>query len=337
MGVAGWRWEGVGMPDEEAPVGADDQVSAPRGFSRVRRRSRVALLVAVVIVVGLGVGVPLGVLTSSPKPTSGPGVSTSSVTGPQPSLLLKQLWNISEGMAWSGGDPGAKLRQAVGPVPYDKTDTLMGGGPDNDSDLVFLVEIGGRFFCGGCGRGVHGRAETSILLASTLQTEGGGIGPWVGLGSLGKPLVLPRPPAGADLWTVPAFSPFLGMWAGEGATLELRNSGVSTLRWGTHYVDFKVVWLTAYPSGEPTVRHIGGGTGVDEPTHPAISGGRGIGTVTGDDVGLASDSAVAIVLIYTSGANELLVEGASKGDVTLPSPLKCVQLASGANCRSRAS
>lgn len=319
------------MPGGEAPEGVDGPAAAPPGGSGPSGRRRAVVLVAALLsVVGLAVGIPLGVLRSGSKPAAGPAaVTTSSLAGPQPSLVLKELWNRSEAMAFSGGDLAAQPREAVGPVPYDKTDAVLGGGPEKDSDPVFLIEIGGKFFCGSCGRGVHGHAETSLLLARTLQDEAGGIGPWVGLRSLGRPFELPPPPDGADLWTLPDFSSLLGSWAGGGATVELRNGGgASTLRWATHHVDFDLVAVrSGVSSGIAT------SNGTTERIGPV--GVEAFAVVTADDVGLASGSALSLFSTYTKGTLQLSVT-AGEPHVSIPSPLTCVQLASGMSCHSKA-
>ena len=185
-------------PLEPNPVGL------VRRRLRLKRWERLTFSCALVVVVTVAVVVPL-VFSSSSSMNSNPPLAVH-----VPSLLLRELWNIGENAAIADGDPEASPREAVGPVPYDKTDVFEGGGPLNVTTPVYLVELGGNFGCHMCSPPagpVDGQALNLLLFAASLKTAGTGIEPhWQSLSIVGTPFTLPKPPNG-EHWQVPAGSP----------------------------------------------------------------------------------------------------------------------------------
>jgi hypothetical protein len=157
-----------------------------------------AVATAVLVVIAVGIGL-----------VSGPSYPVGKSHGHQPSLLMKRLWNISQEAASGNGDPNAEMRRVVGPVAYDRTDSLLGGGPMHDASPIYLLEIDGHFVCNGCSgpegsSSPRGHAIDVLLSTGTLEGLGFGIDPrWFSLASLGRPFDPPPPPSGARLWAVP--------------------------------------------------------------------------------------------------------------------------------------
>jgi hypothetical protein len=305
-----------GAPDDSAQAAGETTSKSGRRFT-ARTRIIVAL---VVVVLGLAVSVPLALRAGTPPDR-------------QPTLLMKRLWNISQRVATGNGDANAGLRQVVGPVAYDKTDALLGGGPVHDTTPVYLLEIRGNFVCGGCNgppgaSAPHGIAITVLLNPLTLESLGFGLGPrWLSLATLGKPFALPPPPDGAKLWTVPPdFARFVGSWGNSTGTLQLKNAATtSTLRWGGHEIAFQ---LTALASADSA------GTATIDGKRYVLLGAEAVGSISTDDVGLAGGSRIVLRLAGGVGDSYLVVSTTPAASAALPPPLGCKRLATGASCES---
>jgi hypothetical protein len=246
---------------------------------------------------------------------------------------MKRLWNMSQRVATGNGDANAGLREVVGPVAYDKTDALLGGGPVHDTTPVYLLEIRGNFVCGGCSgppgaSGPHGIAVTVLLNPVSLESLAFGLGPrWLNLATLGTPFALPAPPDGAKLWTVPPdFSAFVGSWGNTSATLQLNGAATaSTLRWGGREITFQLTTLASADSA---------GTATVDGQRYVLLGAEAVGTVSTNDVGLAGGSRIVLGLAGGDGESYLVVSTTPAASAPLPPPLACMRLATGASCQS---
>jgi hypothetical protein len=326
------------MADEASDLAGSEQPGVPDGSAQVaggttskparRFTARSRIILAIVVIVIVAVVVPLALGASSQKLTLPPAAKTP---GGGPTLLMKRLWNISQGAATSEGDANAGPRQGVGPVAYDKTDALLGGGPLQDASLVYLLEIRGTFVCGGCSgpRGAsapHGIAITLLLNPATLEGLGGGIGSrWLDLASLGKPFALPHPPDGAQLWKVPPdFSLFLGSWGNRAATLQLNAGTASSLRWGGHEITFQLTALASAHSISTATTN--GGL--------SLRATEAIGDISNDNVGLDRGSRIVLRLASGVGDSYLVVSTTPAANTALPAPLACKRMATGLSCQS---
>jgi hypothetical protein len=296
--------------EDVAPVAVDPVEAVLRRAGARRRRLRAAASGGAVLVLTAGVLVALAM--RSPAPSSGPASNL-------PSLTDRTLWDISEGMAISGGDPAASQRVAVGPIPYNRANALNGsGGPAKP--LVYVIEIVGHFTCGGCGgappssshRGTGAptfyKVENSTLDAATLETLSAGVGPrLLALSSVGKPFNLPAPPKPDNLWPLPELGRSVGVtlrWSGpNGAVLALSPlGGPSSLAWnGGHRIDFALDWID-----------------VGDGRHETRGEMRGV--VTYDNVGIPYDASEGTILLRSQGGLRVSVIPASS--TPLPNPLQ---------------
>ena len=226
-----------------------DPAGAVRRRGR-RRRGRVIVSCSLVLVLTAAVVVPLSLRALSPPPQS------SAANAKPPPLLRRELWNISQRVAASSGDPDAYEREAVGPISRVLANEITSGDVVYSSTPSYVIEMRGRFTCGLCsspgsGSPIKGSVITDVLNASTLQISDFGFADvWVPLTKLGAPFALPRPPHGT-LWPLPSHI--------ASRPPHLRANGIGAVHFGLSKV--KTVAALQASLGKPNATFVNTGCG----------------------------------------------------------------------------
>jgi hypothetical protein len=316
---------GAQVVDNAIEVDPARAVPGPSG--RWRRRGRLTLLCSVVVVTSLAVLVPLAL--RSPPASTRPSSNTPVALPP---LLWRELWNLSQGLASGDGDPNAYGREAVGPVSEQLAVKVVSGDGDSSTTPSYVIEIKGRFTCGGCSVpfGAHAPSGTVIsdfLSASTLLGNGFGLSSrWVQLTGLGRPIILPRPPHGL-LWPMPPshVAHFTGTWSAPraGAVMTLRGMGdgqgsISSIRWiPKHPLPHRRAAFIDFDIDEMR-------TGNELPSEAT-------GSVTSDNVGLPTAGGGSTQIFLRGDGYDVIVSTSAAPKTPLPGPF-CQRVGSAMTC-----